>query len=65
MNLQEIFVKYNILLTENGKVRKLSDVLEDMYLKLSKNDFEAIRSLMIKEEPENNIFEKFRKNFEE
>jgi hypothetical protein len=65
MTLEEVFMIYNIPLIENEKARKLSDILEDMYLRLSGENFEVLKSLIAKEEPENNIFEKFRENFEE
>jgi hypothetical protein len=65
MTLQEIFNKYRIELTENGKPRKLSDVLEDMYMLLNKEDFLNLTNAISRAENLTNVFEDFRKEFEE
>lgn len=65
MTLQEIFNKYRIELIENGKPRRLSDVLEDMYMLLNKEDFLNLTNSISRAENLVNVFEDFRKEFEE
>jgi len=65
MTLEQIFSIYNVPLTENGVSRKLSDVIEDIYLNVTPDKFKDICILIGTEEPENNIFEEFREKFEE
>ena len=39
MNLEDIFMDYGIFIKEKGKLRNTIDVLEDMYLLLTPEDF--------------------------
>jgi hypothetical protein len=65
MKLEDIFSIYNIKLIEDGKTRPLSDVLEDLYLLIAPDEFTDIRTLIAIEEPENNVFEEFRTEYED
>ena len=56
MTLQEIFNKYRIELIENGKPRRLSDVLEDMYMLLNKEDFLNLTNSISRAENLVNVF---------
>lgn len=59
--LEKIFAKFNInLRKENGRIRNVIDVLEDMYLRLTPTDFIQIMREIEEEEKEENVFDKAR-----
>lgn len=59
--LEKIFIKYNIKLRkENGRLRNVVDVLEDMYLRLGGSDFSTIMNEVQEEEKEQNVFDRAR-----
>jgi hypothetical protein len=61
MNLEDIFKKFGIdLLDEEGNLRNLIDVLEDMYLKLNSFDFTKLMYEISEEEQYADIFDKIR-----
>ena len=58
MNLEEIYAQYGIELKEkNGELRNTIDVLEDMFLKLSIQEFLAINLEIAEEEKYANLFD--------
>ena len=65
MKLEEIFEEYRIQLLEDGKPRKLSDVIEDIYLILGPDAYKMLKRQISKAEADENIFEDFRKSYEE
>ena len=65
MKIEELFEQYRIQLLEDGKPRKLSDVIEDIYLILGPDEYKMLRSQISKAESDENIFENFRKSYEE
>jgi predicted secreted protein len=58
MILEEIFAQYGVkLLDENGNLRDVIDVIEDMYLKLSVREIQRIMMEISDEEKYSNIFD--------
>jgi hypothetical protein len=58
MILEDIFKQYGIMLRDDeGNLRNLIDVIEDMYLKLSPSEFSRIMREITEEEKYSNIFD--------
>lgn len=58
MILEEIFAAYGIQMRNtDGSLRNLIDILEDMYLKLTPNEFNRIMFEIGEEEKYSNIFD--------
>ncbi len=58
MNLREIYAQYGIELRDkNGELRNTIDVLEDMFLKLSVQEFLAINVEIAEEEKYADLFD--------
>lgn len=61
MILEEVFANYGITLrNEDGSLRNLIDVLEDMYLKLTPFEFHKLTYELSEEEKYSNIFDQAR-----
>lgn len=61
MILEEIFAAYGIQIRNtDGSLRNLIDVLEDMYLKLTPNEFNRIIFEISEEEKYSDIFDQAR-----
>lgn len=62
MILEEVFANYGIALrNEDGSLRNLIDVLEDMYLKLAPYEFHKLTYELSEKEKYSNIFDQARK----
>jgi hypothetical protein len=61
LELVDIFKKYNVLLTSGEGFRNIIDVLEDLYLKISSAEYEAIiKTIADTESTKGHIFDKAR-----